>query len=148
MDAMDQGDVVQRAMGCARKARRSLADAAEALKGARRWGLFDLFGGGWFASSIKHDRVNEARSHLRRARRYLRALGEECAALGLGGRRLDAGLNADRASWNRGFDVWLDDPFTDMGAQTRIGNLSKAVVRAQRRLARTVDELTKLRSGE
>lgn len=39
------------------RARAALAGLADILRSARNWGAYDLFGGGMFASAVKHEKL-------------------------------------------------------------------------------------------
>lgn len=48
--------------------------AARDLKSAGNWGWFDIFGGGFFSSLIKHDKMQAAQRHLSAAQASLARL--------------------------------------------------------------------------
>ena len=49
------------------RAMKSLSDACDKLSSAKKWGIFDMLGGGFIASMIKHSRMEDAAQLLRRA---------------------------------------------------------------------------------
>lgn len=59
------------------RALESLRDAQNDLNSARLWGLFDMFGGGFFSTMIKRSRMDNARNHMEQAKRDLRRFSKE-----------------------------------------------------------------------
>ena len=59
---------VQEAIRAGENALQSLYAAKDQLNSAKNWGLFDMFGGGFFTSMIKHSKLNVAAASLEEAR--------------------------------------------------------------------------------
>jgi hypothetical protein len=59
------------------QASQALAAAQELLESAKSWGVYDMLGGGWIATSVKHDRMDEALLHLQHLRSCLTRFHEE-----------------------------------------------------------------------
>ena len=59
---------VQEAIAAGERALQSLYAAEEKLKSAGNWGVFDMLGGGFFSSYIKHSKIKEAEILLKQAK--------------------------------------------------------------------------------
>ena len=55
---------VQEAIRAGEQALQSLYHASEKLENAGKWGIFDMFAGGFFSSYMKHSRIKEAEALL------------------------------------------------------------------------------------
>lgn len=67
------------ALEAAGRASRALAEVDRSLSSARGWGTFDMLGGGFIATSMKHARLSDSRAHIARAHGALSALERELA---------------------------------------------------------------------
>lgn len=68
---------VREAIAAADMAIMSLERARKELDSARRWGLWDIFGGGLLSTLGKHSRMDEANAAMNEAKRHLRNLKRE-----------------------------------------------------------------------
>ena len=68
---------VREAVQAGERALQSLYAAREQLNSAKNWGLFDIFGGGFFASMIKHSKLDGASASLEEARYHLQIFQRE-----------------------------------------------------------------------
>lgn len=73
---------MQEAIAAGEKALRSLYVAEEKLKSAGDWGLFDMLGGGFFSSYIKHSKIRDAEALLERAKEHLLVFQRELKDVG------------------------------------------------------------------
>lgn len=100
--------------------------AARDLKSAGNWGWFDIFGGGFFSSLIKHDKMQAARRHLSAAQASLARLAD-----GLDDVQGFAGLGPDVGDFLLTADWLFDNAFMDAMVQQRImeskGRVDKAI---------------------
>ena len=67
------------------KALRSLEKAREYLNSARGWGLFDMLGGGFISTLVKHAKMESAQDCLEQARYDLEDFRREVADVRLPG---------------------------------------------------------------
>lgn len=51
--------------------------AIDSLDSAKGWSTFDMFGGGFFTTAIKHSKLDEAENHIHDAQNHLRRFQEE-----------------------------------------------------------------------
>lgn len=100
--------------------------AARDLKSAGNWGWFDIFGGGFFSSLFKHDKMQAARRHLSAAQASLARLAD-----GLDDVQGFAGLGPDVGDFLLTADWLFDNAFMDAMVQQRImeskGRVDKAI---------------------
>lgn len=62
---------MEEAIQAGERALKSLRTAQSQLKGARNWGIFDMFGGGFLSSAIKYSKMNDASRYMEDAKRDL-----------------------------------------------------------------------------
>ena len=65
-----------RALHLVGEARCQLEYALDELGSARGWGLWDILGGGFISTLIKHGHMDDAESHICEAKRLLEMAGE------------------------------------------------------------------------
>jgi hypothetical protein len=104
----------------------ALSDVQEVLRSASGWSTYDTwFGGGMIASSIKHDRMDQAAQAAAVADQRLAVLRHELADVagpGLG--------TAPQLALGGGIkfaDVWFDNFFTDLAVADRISQAQQQV---------------------
>jgi hypothetical protein len=104
----------------------ALSDVQEMLSNASGWSTYDTwFGGGMIASSIKHERMDEAAQAATAADQRLAVLRDELADIPGAG----AGTAPQLALGNgtRFADVWFDNFFTDLAVADRIRQAQQQV---------------------
>ena len=69
----DRAVEIDEAIAAGHRALDALAEAADSLDSAKRWGIVDILGGGLITSVIKHSRLGDANYELARAREEIRA---------------------------------------------------------------------------
>ena len=77
MNRREQQTEIHEAIVAGQIALNSLAKAREHLSSAKNWGLFDMLGGGFFASMVKHSKLNNAQEEMEMARENLRIFQRE-----------------------------------------------------------------------
>ena len=134
--AQDERDAV----AAGRRALASLERAAEALKSASRWGVFDIFMGGAVSSLVKHARLGEAREAFQAARDDLYDFTQE-----LRGHSSIEALRVDVGTLNTALDIFLDNPVVDLVVQKKIDDARDEVDAA---IAATRTLLARIEGGE
>ncbi len=114
----------------------SLIDAQNELRKARNWGIFDILGGGFLSSVIKHSKIDNARACIERAKYDLGRFNREL-------QDVSYGLDIDMGGLLTFFDV-MDSFFADLLVQSRIADASRQVDEA---IFRVKDVLYRLRSS-
>jgi DNA repair exonuclease SbcCD ATPase subunit len=110
----------------------ALSEVQEVLRSASGWSTYDTwFGGGMIASSIKHDRIDEAAQAAAVADQRLAMLRLELADIA--GPGLSTAAQLALGGGTRFADVWLDNFFTDLAVADRIGRPSSRLPTRRRR---------------
>lgn len=128
---------VEQAVTAGRTAMAALDRAEDSLRSASSWSDWDTFGGGGvISSSIKHDRMDQARSHIEAAKAALTRFAAELDDLGLPGIALPTSDGATRT-----VDIWFDNIFTDMRVREQIKSSLASVQRVMAHVAETLGDL-------
>ena len=131
-------DVVNRALPLVREAAYLLEQAQDRLDSARRWGVWDILGGGLISTLIKHGRTDDANDCIREAGRLM----ERVQAMLPGARVGDAPV--DEGGFGRVADVIFDGFFADIYMQGRINDQREAVDKMLARVRRLERELDRM----
>jgi hypothetical protein len=103
-------------------------------------------------SAVKHDKLDGAAVHMRRADSALKRFATELADVNMAGMR-----DLDMGDFTRAFDVWFDNLFTDLAVRRRIIDAQEKVAETisgvkvllaqlRSRRQRCVDEVARLHS--
>ena len=68
---------IKEAIDAGERALQSLKNAQEKLNSASSWGVWDMFGGGFLATMMKHSKLEDAQSHMDDAKYYLKVFQNE-----------------------------------------------------------------------
>ena len=68
---------INEAIDAGERALQSLKNAQENLNSASSWGVWDMFGGGFLATMMKHSKLEDAQSHMDDAKYYLKVFQKE-----------------------------------------------------------------------
>ena len=121
------------------RALRSLRDAKECLDSARKWGIFDMLGGGFFSSLIKRSEIEDAQDMIDRARQDLQSFSNELDDVHMS-EQLDVEINDFL-----GFaDLFWDSFLVDWMMQDRINDarekLDEVIARVEQIVGRLQNE--------
>lgn len=126
----------EEAIQAGRRAKESLNRALRALDSARGWGIYDMIGGGFLSSLIKHSKMDDASAYIEDAKEDLRAFADELDDL-------DEYTNVDLSTgdfW--GFADWFfDGLFSDWVMQNRINEARTQVQNAIRKVDSILNRL-------
>ena len=75
----DKNTEIREAIDAGNRALSALEEAARHLQAARGLGLWDMLGGGFLSSLLKHSKMDDAQRAMNRAEQELRAFGRELA---------------------------------------------------------------------
>lgn len=122
----------QEAAAAAATASTLIQRAYESLSSAGSWSTYDtFFGGGFFSSMIKHDKLDAAAADITQIHHALTRLRAELADIGA-----DTDLTVDLPSATlRGLDIWFDNIFSDWMVDSRIRASRDAVGAANTKVA-------------
>lgn len=93
----------------------ALRSAEESLAMASGLGIWDMLGGGFFSSLIKHSKIDQAQREIENARAALRRFRSELADLNQA-----ADFDLDVSGFLRLADYCFDDIFSDLMVQSKI----------------------------
>lgn len=131
---------IDEALGAVEDALECLDAAARDLKSAGNWGWFDIFGGGFLTSMLKHGKMETAQRHLSAAQAALGRLADE-----LNDVEGFAGLGPDVGDFLLTADWLFDNAFMDAMVQQRIIESQNRVAQAIARCEQVRDQLLALK---
>ncbi len=126
---MDKKKEIAEAVIAADKALDCLTDAAEQLRVAGKWGIFDMLGGGALTTLIKHARISDANSDIEKAKQAVKNLSKELADVG---QVLE--INIDISAFLNFSDYFFDGLIVDWMVQDKIRAAEKQVNEAIERV--------------
>ncbi len=106
---------LKEAIDAGERALSSLYLAQERLGSARNWGIFDILGGGFFASMIKHSKIDDATSYMEDAKYNLQRFQRELQDI-----NVPANLKMEIGSFLSFADFFFDGFISDYLVQTKI----------------------------
>lgn len=127
---------VREAVQAGERALQSLYAAREQLNSAKNWGLFDIFGGGFFASMIKHSKLDGASASLEEARYHLQIFQRELSDV-----CIPQELHINVNGFLSFADFFLDGLIADYLVQSRINDAREQVDDAIERVEMLLGDL-------
>lgn len=100
----------------------SLYEAQNQLRKARNWGFYDLLGGGFFSTLIKHSKIDNAKTCIERAKYDLQRFNDEL-------KDVSYNLDIDIGGFLTFFDI-MDSFFADLLVQSKIADASRKIEEA------------------
>lgn len=100
----------------------SLEEAGRYLSSARNWGIWDMIGGGFFSTMMKHSKINEAAACMERAREDLRKFKRELSDVSIG-----ENIGIEIGSFLSFADYFFDGLIADWMVQSKIQDASAQV---------------------
>ena len=97
----------------------SLYEAQNQLRKARNWGIYDIIGGGFFSSLIKHSKIDNARTCIEKAKYDLQKFSDEL-------RDVSYNLDVDIGSFLTFFDL-MDSFLADVLVQSKLADASHKI---------------------
>jgi hypothetical protein len=116
----------------------ALRQVADSLQSAQNWGTWDMLGGGFIATAVKHSRMDDARAQAHHAQQALAAFQRELKDVAMTISLGDIGIDG----FTRFADFFFDGLITDWVVQSRINESANSVRHAQNQvynLLRTVE---------
>ena len=127
---------VREAVQAGERALQSLYAAREQLNSAKNWGLFDIFGGGFFASMFKHSKLDGASASLEEARYHLQIFQRELSDV-----CIPQELHINVNGFLSFADFFLDGLIADYLVQSRINDAREQVDDAIERVEMLLGDL-------
>ena len=135
---MSNEQEIREAIQAADSALFHLRNAQQKLRSARNWGIYDLLGGGFFSTLIKHSKMDRARDEVEAARnavcRFSRELSDVAGS---------AQFEMDTDDFLSFADYFFDGFMADYMMQNRIGRARDQVDNAIVRISRIRDQLSR-----
>ncbi|QNM07075.1 hypothetical protein H9Q78_13115 [Qiania dongpingensis] len=120
----------------------SLKCAEDQLGSARGWGVWDMFGGGFFASLIKHSKIDDAREEIERAKLHLLKFQKELSDI-----QVPMEFKVEIGSFLTFADFFFDGLVADWMVQSRIQEAREQVEDARMRVEEILMSLRSWYSG-
>ncbi len=117
------------AIDAGNRALRSLRDAQDNLKSAKSWGIWDMFGGGFFSTMVKRSKMDQAKQNMEQAKYDLRNFSRE-----LNDVNMTCHLDIETGDFLSFADWFFDGFVVDWMVQDRIRQASGQVDEAIRRV--------------
>lgn len=130
---------IQEARDVAREVLTLLNEVEKHLKSARNWGYYDMLGGGFLTSLIKHGKIDKAEVLLNKVRNKLNQLQQE-----LGDVDLDLVPQVDISGFTRFMDIAFDNIVFDWMTQSKIQESLKDVANIAAEVARIISILNQI----
>lgn len=127
---------IREAITAANRALDSLENAQRELKGAKNWGLLDLFGGGMVTTMLKHGRMDKAQRQIEDAKYYLQVLKKELRDIDI-----PMNINVEVGSFLSFADLLFDGMVADWLVQSRINDAIRQVDMANARVLEILGNL-------
>ena len=124
---------IEEAQLAGRSLLREVSNAESSLNSAKNWGVYDMVGGGFLSSMVKHDKINEAERSFRNISSLISRFNKE-----LGDVKCE-GLTMSRTTIT--FDLFFDNIFTDFSVQNKINESLNNVVSLKRKVEGIINDL-------
>lgn len=130
---------IREAKAVAREVLVLLDEVEKQLKSARNWGYYDMLGGGFFSSWIKHGKIDKAEALLHKVSDRLRKLQKELSDVYIG---LDPQLKI--TDFERFMDIAFDNILSDWLVQSKIRSSLDEAARTRGEVQKVLDSLERL----
>lgn len=117
----------------------SLKTVQKELEHAKKWGIIDLFGGGFFVNIVKHSKIKNSSFYMETAKRDLRIFQRE-----LNDVQMFLNLNLNIGDFLTFADFFFDGLITDYLVQSKINEARKQVWTAIKQVEKFLIDLQKL----
>jgi len=124
-------------------ARAGLDRVADLLGSAQAWGAWDMIGGGFLSTMVKHSRIDAAEAELQAVRHDLDVFRRELADVG----SFVNVPSVDLSGFARFADYFFDGLFVDWFVQSRIGEAKRRVDEARAQVRHLLDWLEQEERG-
>ncbi len=132
---------IDEAVGAGRSVLGSLEAVVDALQSAEGWGTWDMLGGGFLSTAIKHSRIDDARDAVSEVQANMRRFNRELADV-----RRSTDFQIDIGGLEIFADFFFDSLIVDWIVQSKIHESLEQSRRAHASVAGALKELEKLRA--
>ncbi|MDO5411706.1 MAG: hypothetical protein Q4F21_14885 [Lachnospiraceae bacterium] len=133
---------IDEAIVAGRSAVQALNRAESALEGARSFGLWDMFGGGFISGMMKHSKMNDAQYELENAQRELARFKKELSDVQMTGT-----INIRFDGLVKFVDLFCDNVLVDMMVQSKIKDMLNHLRDTRAQVEQTIRRLEQYKSG-
>lgn len=134
--AYDMYKETQEAIEAGERALNSLRCAQEELDSARNWGIFDMLGGGFISSLVKHNKMDNAQEYMETAKMDLNSFSKELQDVNMA-----VNLNIDTSDFLSFADWFFDGFIVDWMVQDKINEARDQVGEAIQKVEEVVERL-------
>lgn len=139
MERQGQSEEITDAIQAANVALEHLEAAAKELRSASRWGIYDMFAGGFIATAVKHGRLSRAQEEIEEAKSALWRFARQ-----LNYTQGTGGLNVEVDGFLQFADYFFDGMVSDWLVQSKIDESRHQVDAAIRQAERVRDRLCQM----
>ena len=132
----DRNTEIREAIEAGNRALDALDEAMGHLKTARGLGVWDMLGGGFLSSLLKHSKMDDAQQAMQYAQQELQDFSRELADV-----QMYADIQLCFDSFTRFFDTFCDNFFVDWMVQSQILQAQDRVEEARQRVWEAVQQL-------
>ena len=129
---------LQEALDAADEALYYLNQVDESLQSAGNWGIWDMLGGGFFSTFVKHCKMDDAETQMQSARIALQKLSRELEDVG----RIED-FNIEVGDFLRFADYFFDGVVADWMVQSRIRDAKRQIEEAKTRVTGIRNQLSR-----
>ena len=127
---------IKEAIDAGERALQSLKSAQEKLNSAGNWGIWDMFGGGFLSTIMKHSKMEDAQRHMEDSIYYLKAFQKELKDVSV-----SMDLRMEIGSFLSFADFFFDGFVADYLVQSKISDAKVQVSDAIFRVEQLLREL-------
>lgn len=131
---------IDEAIWAGQSALAKLQEAQNALTAARSFGAWDIMGGGFVSSLMKHNKISQAQKSLNEAQYALQAFNKELADINI---YLNTSIGFNGVT--KFFDIWCDNIFTDIAVQSQIRTTQRNLEQLMRHVSNILVQLDHMR---
>lgn len=117
---------IHEAISAGKEAKRKLADAAKALRSAKNYSTWDMFGGGLIATALKHQEIDKSKASVHRAQIALQRFQNELLDIQ---EMKHNTLQIDTDGFVKFADYFFDDIFSAWSIHSKISTSTNQIAR-------------------
>ncbi len=134
--AIDLEKEKQEAIDAGNRALSSLRDALDNLNSAKKWGIWDIFAGGFLSTVVKNTKMDQAKQNMEQAKHDLKNFSTE-----LNDVNMSCHLDIETGDFLYFADLFFDGIVVDWMVQDRIIQATQQVEEAIRRVEEILKQL-------
>ncbi len=124
---------IREAIAAGQKALHGMDKVIDSLRSAKNWGTYDMLGGGFISTAIKHSRIDDAKEAAYQVQQQLRCFQKELADIGT-----NTEIKIDIGSFSKFADYFFDGLIFDWAVQSKINRSLENVLDVSKRINRVV----------